>query len=364
MLNASPAYRLALPLTHRREHTFTAYTPDGQLLVRDVPIGGGSVSASLSSRVTRSASFTTSDEWFPVAPDDPLSPYHSIITISAGIGYPSGEKEVFPVFTGRVYSADRATDGQVSFRADDLAADVLAADFERPVNSQRGASCVAEIRRLVTDGYEWAVFGQDDVDDAPVPSLTWDDDRGKACDDLAAVVEGRWFTLGNGAFVVRRYAYTDPAPVIELIDGPNGTLTQARTTLTADGTYNSVVVTSERPDGGDPVTVIERNDNALSAARYGGLFGKRVMRIRAQSALATSEAQRIARSQLNGASALQRQWTVQCVPDMTLEPGDVIALHWRDVRDTQIIDSLTYPLSADTAMTISTRSSVSVGDTL
>lgn len=359
MLTASDAYRLALPLSHKRVSRFTVRTPDGTLLAQDVPIGGGQITAQLASRVTRTATFTASDEWFPVTESDTMSPTQAIVTIEAGIAYPTGEEERFPVFTGRVYSADRAPDGQITFRADDLAADVIAADFETPENSQPGNSCVAEIQRLVLAGYEWAVFGVDDVTDSRVPQLSWDEDRGKACDDLATVVEGRWYALGDGSFVVRRYAYPDAVPVIEITDGENGTLTAARTVVTADGVYNSVVVTAERLDGGNPITIIERDENALSPYRYGGPFGKRVRKVRMQSAAATSEAQAVAVSQLAAAGALARQWALNCVPDMTLEPGDVITVSWRGVRDVQIIDSLTYPLSPSAAMTVQCRSSIS-----
>ena len=358
MLPASTAYRLALPQSHRREHTFTVRTPDGELLAEDVPIGDGQVRAALGSRVTRTASFTAADEWFPVAALDPLSPFHAIVQINAGVGYPTGERELFPVFTGRVYSARRGADGEVSVRADDLAADVIAADFEKPENSQPGASTVAEIQRLVLSGYEWAAFGTDDVDDAPVPVLAWDNDKGKALDDLSAALEGRWFTLGDGRFVVRRYAYDGTSPVLTLTDGTGGTLSSAVTDVTADGVYNSVVVEVERADSTEPIRVVERNENLLSAARYGGLFGKRVRRIRAQAALSVSEAQRMARAQLAASESLTRQWNVSCVPDMSLEPGDVVALDWRDVRDIGVIDSITYPLSATAEMTFSTRSSL------
>lgn len=361
MLSATPAYRLALPNPHRRVSRFTVRTPAGDLLAEDIPIGGGAVTAQLASRVTRSAAFTASDEWFPASDTDILSPYHAIVQISAGIAYPSGEEELFPVFTGRVYQATRSETGEVTFRADDLAADVLAADFEQPVNSQRGASIVAEVQRLILGGYEWAVFGDDDVDDSSVPNLSWDDDRGKALDDLASVVGGRWFVLGDGRFVVRRLAYEDTTPLFLIQDGELGTLSTARTTVTADGTYNSVVVLSERPDNSAPVRVTEQDLDPSSPSYYNGLFGKRVLRIRSQESLAFFEAQRVARSQLAASVALQRQWSVTCTPDMTLEPGDVGEFLSRGVRDVQVLDSVTYPLSPQTTMTLSGRSTVTVG---
>lgn len=358
MLPSSAAYALALPRTHKRAFTFTSRMPDGTVLAEDVPIGGGQVTAQLTSRVTRTATFTASDEWFPVAATDPLSPYIAIVEISAGIGYPTGEREMFPIFKGRVYNASRATNGQVTFRADDLAAEVLAADFEIPENSQLGASTVAEIQRLITDAYPYATFGTDDVTDSRVPALTWDDDRGKACDDLSDVLEGRWYALGNGDFVVRRYAYTDTTPVALITDGETGTLSTASVIVTADDAYNSVVVTSERVDGGEPIRVITRENNPLSPAFYGGNFGKRVRKVRSQTAIDLVGVQRISLSQLEASTALSRQWSVTCVPDMSLEPGDVIEISSRGVRDTVAIDSLTYPLSPAAAMSLTARSSI------
>jgi hypothetical protein len=358
MLPSTPAYKLALPQTHRRVSRFTARRPDGVLLADDIPIGGGQVNAKLTSRVSRNATFTASDEWFPTTATDPLSPYHSIVQIRTGIAYPSGEEELFPVFTGRVYEATREPDGQVTFRADDLAADVIAAAFERPENSVLGNSTVFEMRRLISEGYDWAVFGPDDVTDAVVPHLSWDDDRGKALDDLAATVEGRWFVLGNGSFVVRSNNYTGVAPVTELRDGPAGLVSEARTVLTADGAYNCIVVLAERPDTATPISVTERDRNILSPSRHAGFFGRRVRKIRSQESLAFFDAQRVARSQLEASRALQRQWTLNMVPDMTLEPGDVVDVEWRGVRDTQVIDSLVYPLSPQTSMSLSARSSV------
>lgn len=358
MLASSPAYKIALLQSHHRVSRFTVRNPDGDLLAENVPIGGGQVNARLTSRVTRTATFTASDEWFPTLDTDPLSPFHAIVTIETGIAYPSGEEELFPVFTGRVYDATREGDGAVTFRADDLAADVLAADFEQPERSVLGASTVAEIQRLITAGFEWAVFGTNDVVDGTVPKLAWDDDRGKALDDLAATVEGRWYTLGDGSFVVRSLNYVGQPAVVTLTDGPSGILSNARTTVTADGAYNSIVVLAERPDTATPIRVTERVLNPADPAYFYGYFGKRVRKIRSQESLAFFDAQRVARSQLAASAALQRQWTATCVPDMTLEPGDVAGLEWRDFTDTQVIDSLIYPLSPQTPMSFTARSSV------
>lgn len=358
MLASSALYEAAHPYPHNRLVRATVRTPSGDLLAENVPLTGGSVSAQLQSRVTRTATFSAPLEWFPRTPDDPFSPAHAIVTIEAGIAYPTGDPEVFPVFTGRVYSARLGAAGDVTFRADDLAAEVVVADFEQPFPSQAGASTVAEIRRIVKLAYPNAVFGPDDVDDAPVPRLVWDDDPGKALDDLATVAEARWYALGNGSFVVRRLDYSGVAPVLSLHDGPEGTLVSADIEASADDTFNSVVVTAERLDGDTPLRAVERNLNSLSPYRYGGPFGRRVLKLRLQTATTQYEAQRAARSRLTAYSALTRQWTMSVVPDYRIEPGDVATTSYRGVRDTQIIDSVTYPLDVDGTMSLSGRSRI------
>lgn len=358
MLDGSALYASALAYPHKRIVRVSARTPSGTVLAEDVPVHTGSVSAQLQSRVTRTASFTLGPQWFPVADLDPFSPAHSIVTIEAGTEYPNGDRDLFPVFTGRVYSARLDADGQTVFRADDLAAEVTVADFEQPFPSQPGASTVAEIRRIVRLAYPTATFGPDDVDDAPVPKLTWDDDPGKALDDLATVAEARWYSLGNGSFVVRRLDYTGVGPSVSLHDGPGGTLVSADIEASADDTFNSVVVTAERLDGDVPLRAVERNLNSLSPYRFGGEFGKRVRKLRLQTATTQYEAQRAARSQLTASSALTRQWTMAVVPDYRIEPGDVAAVSYRGIEDTQIIDAVTYPLDTGDTMALSGRSRI------
>lgn len=364
MLTSSATYPTALPNPHKRVSYVTARDVNGNLLAADIPIGGGSVTARLSSRVTRTAGFTLSDEWFPVSETDPLSPAQAIISIRSGLAYAGGTEETFPVFTGRVYDARRDRDGVVTFRADDLAAEVIAADFEQPVNSQPGASTVAEAERLITSGFPQAVFGAHDVDDAVVPKLSWDDDRGGALDDLASSVAARWYVLGDGSFVLRRFAYTDLTPVLSLRDGPGGTLTSATTVVSADGAYNSVVVLAERMDSEAPVRAIERNTNVSSPYHYGGKFGRRVKKINVQTANGFANAQRAALSELQAASALTRQWSLECVPDHRIEPGDVAAVSWRSVSDLQVIDSVTYPLGTQDTMSLTGRSRIDALSTI
>lgn len=358
MLTSTPLYKSVLHTPHRRAAYIDVYDIDGNVRALGVPVIDGDVTANLTNRVTRTASFTLSDKWYPRTVDDPMSPYRAVVKIFAGIQYGNGTDEVFPVFTGRAYEAKRNGDGTVSFRADDLAADVVACRFESPTNAVTGTQVISQIHRLITQAVPQATFGTNDVEDAPTPKLTWDEDRGQALDDLSEATGGRWFSLGNGDFVVREFIYAVGTPVQEFMDGPRGLMSGAETTVTRDGTANSVVVVAERMDGTDPVRYVARDGKPASPTLFGGPFGRVVQVIKVQTPLSSAQAQKLARTQLAAATALSEQWSCDVVPDYTMEPGDTVRLAYRGLISDQVIDGISYPLLTKRPMRLLTRSSV------
>jgi hypothetical protein len=360
VLTSTSLYRASVNTPTRRETQIRVLhgTTTVALLNTEALIAG-SVTASLSSRVSRTADFTLPGQYFPDLPTDLLSPYRAIVEISTGIGYPDGSREIFPVFKGRIYDATIGPDGIASFRADDLAADVVSYRFEMPNVSQSGpgTSTLLEIRRLIQQAYPDATFGVNDSDDANVPILAWDDDRGQAIDDLASSLQSRWYTLGNGDFVVRRFPYVASTPIIALTDGPGNAISEASKTVTRDGTFNSSTVVSERLDGSAPVTATVRDNNPTSDTYFGGDFGLVSQVTRLQTPLDQVLANELARKQLVASLALGEQWNWTMVSDATLEPGDTVSISYRGRTATQVLDSIQYPLVADT-MRVQSRSSI------
>jgi hypothetical protein len=359
MLMSTAQYQATLPYPHKRHTTMQVYQEGIQVAnISDLTFSAGNVTASLTSRVTRTASLTFSDVDFPGDVNAILSPYASVLQINTGIQYSNGLFEVFPVFRGRVAEPQRGPDGTVTVRADDRAADVIAFRFEAPENTVTGATVLEEIQRMILAAVPEATFGTNNVTDQDVPALTWDEDRGQALDDLAAVVQGRWYELGNGDFVVRRYPYSLGTVVATLSDGPAGLVSEATRTLTRDGVVNSVTVVAERIDGTDPIRVTARNTDPLSPTRFGDRYGRVSLVLKIQTPLTSSAAQLLAVQQLSTSSALSEQWSVSMVPDATLEPGDTISVSYRGQSAEQVIDSITYPLTTDGLMSLSTRSAV------
>lgn len=363
MLPVSDLYRRALAAPHRRETLVQVW--HGPELVADsdtgaVTILGGQVSATLGSRVSRTLSLLVDNSLFPTSPDDVLSPFVAVLRVFSGIGYPDGSREIFPVFTGRVRDVAEQPNGTVEVGASDLAQDVIGWQFETPMPSRPGVPITDEIVRLITGALPGAEFAPFDVEDTFTPVLVWDQDRGQALDDLAEAVAGRWYPLGDGRFVVRRYPYTAGVPVVTITDGEGGTAQSAARTVTRSSVYNSVTISSERADGTDPVRVTVRDNVTSSPTRYRGPFGVQTQIIKVQTPLNSSGATRAATQILAASSALGEQWTVSCTPDASLEPGDVAAFRWRGNSAVQVIDSITLPLMTAGAMQLQARSSVPV----
>jgi len=363
VLTGSPLYVSAVPYPVRRETRVEVF--QGGVRVGDsdtnpllLPVSGD-VSASLTSRVSRTLRAAFDPSLYPAGPTDLLSPLSSVLKISSGIGYPDGSREIFPVFTGRVQTVDRDAAGGVLVTGADLADDVIGFQFENPQVSIAGAEITDEIRRLILQVLPDAVFGTNDVPVALTPALVWDTDRGQALDDLAAAVQGRWYALGDGSFVVRLYPYTTGTPVASIVDASGGMAVTASRSVTRAGTANSITVSSERFDGNSPVRVTVRDTDPSSPTYFGGPYGRKSQIIKVQTPLTQATATGLAQAQLAAVTALVEQWEITMIPDYRLEPGDTVDVSYRGISSVQVIDRMTYPLIASGSMSLSTRASVS-----
>ena len=366
MLPSTAVYKSAIHAPHKVAFEVDLYAgPAGALLESNVPVFGGSITANLAHRVTRSGTFSVGPEFWPTSAADPLTPYQTVASIRAGIEYGDGSREMFPIITGRVGDLTRNANGDVTARIDDLAADVLDYRFISPHPSTIRITVLSQIERLISEVLPSAVFGPHQVTDpfAQTPELVWDEDRGKALDDLAETLGARWYALGDGTFVVRAYPYDVGAVLQTFADGPSGLLVSGTPSVTRDGAANSVTVVVERFDGGAPFRVTAQDASPGSPTRWGGPFGTITRIIKVQTPLTTGQATQYARAQLNASTALSSQWSAAVVPDYTMEPGDTARLTSRGVSGVQLIDSITYPLAPAT-MSLSTRAYVRAQGTL
>jgi len=363
-------YRDALVRPHVVYNRVDVLDHDGTVLQAGLPFVDGSVRATLNSRVARVLTLTVDRSWFPLLSSGAidtgglLTPFGNRLRAYRGIQYGDGSVASFPVFYGRIETVQMTRDGQVGVSANDLAADVVDAQFENPQSSVPTNTISTEFRRLVQGALPDAVFGTSDLTGVKIAPLTWQSDRAQALDDMSATVAMTWYPLADGSFVQRLVPWTNPGQVaqVNLADGTgaapgvNNAVTDWTITVSRTGVYNSVVFASERQDGSTPVYAVVRDLDASSPTYYLGNFGRKPLLVQNQAALSQSQCLAAARSTLKQATAITQVWDpVSIVPDASLELGDLIGLRAEGAADTQVIVGFTLPLRETASMSLSLR---------
>lgn len=354
-------YRNALASSHTPVTYVDVYDGDA-LILADLPIINGNVSANLTSRVSRNSSLTVHENYYPVNDDDLLSPFRSNIRIRRGIRLGDGLEIMFPVFRGKITDADLGPDGTVDITASDRAYDVDEAKFVVPENSSVGVTVDTEIKRLISDGVVNAQFGSSDTYSQRVPPLTWESDRAAAADELAKAVGSFWYALADGKYVIRRIPWTMPGdPVVTLSDKDDGDgiVKIALPSKSRSSVFNSITAISERTDGSTPSYAIVEDINPQSATYVGGSFGRRHKLLRLQSPSSQGDVLSAARAYLRHTTARGETWTWTQIPDPAMELGDIVRLNVRGRKDIiQVVSGFTMPLVGSDLMRVTGRSQI------
>lgn len=361
-------YRAALSSLHERY--FLVEVLDGAGNVLPVPVDrrsaegglifiGGTVSATLGNRVTRTLDLTLDETLYPVFPDAILAPYGNRIRVWAGIMFAEGTVFRWIIFTGRIQSDVNSSNGQVSLTGMDRGNEVAEAQFVRPHNSSVGVNVYAQFQDLVIDAVPDASFGTSDSTSLSMPQLTWESDRAGALDEMATSVGMYWYALANGDFVMRRYAFgtSDPS-VLTLHDGPGGMVNAAPSRGRFD-IYNSVTVTGERADGSAPVYAVAQDVNPTSPTYIGGNFGLRHTTLSLRTPQNQGDALGAAEDFLRTSIALTEAWTWGQPLDAALELGDVVTLNARGESGIiQVVSAFVISLETSGAMSVTGRAQV------
>ncbi len=321
----------------------------------------GTVSATLNSRVTRQLQFSVPYDMYPVSPTDLLAPFGNEIRAFRGVRLGDGsDVYTWPVFRGRIRQAHQYSTGNVVITCTDRAADVVDHAFVTPQNSQPLHTVFEEFQRLVIDAVPDASFGASDTFLTPVQPLSWELDRGAALDEMARSVAAVWYTLSDGDFVMRRYPWTvQSVPVLTLTDAPGGTVNYWEAMRDRNSIYNVVTVTGERLTGQAPVYATAADVDVTSPTYINGGFGVRSLLDRLQTPSTQGAAAQAAQDRLSVSIAPIEAFQMRCVPDASLELGDVVLLEL-DMRPVvQVVSALSMPLGVDGDMFVSTRSLVS-----
>lgn len=322
---------------------------------------GGSVRATLASRVTRTLNLSVPSWLYPWDNSDLLAPWGNELRVFRGIQYGSGELDEFPVFRGQIVDIKPQGDGTALLNAADRTQDVVGSSFDAPSVANVGALVPVEFKRLVIGALPDATFGTFSPIGAVVPPLSYDYDRGAALDGLAKVAGAYWYALANGDFVIR---YVPWSVLIStgktLLTNIGGTLLTAFPTRSRANVFSRVTVSNEPTDGSTPTFATVDDTDPTSPTYVHGPYGVKAVQVRVTQAATQSGCRTAARTILSRSRSLTQAWTITCVPDPSLELGDPLDVEYLDETGVtrsavQIIAGFTMPLDKTSAMSIDGR---------
>lgn len=319
-----------------------------------VTVRDSTVSATFGTRGGRTAELSVDTGYLDDGLFDPLQDHVLIRAGVRGVG-------TVPLFYGRVDETPDEDSGEEQVTLMSRADELLRAPFETPFPANAANPTSLEMRRIIQSVEpSWAVDLRITAD-APVPSGTvWEDDPGQALDDLAAAINAVWMPDRVGGFSVFTNPYSlaaPPTPVLTLTDGDDGVLVKVRHTRSRAAVRNSVTVVVERTDGFAPIRVTARDTVATSMTRWGGPFGRQAEVLKIQTPLSRADATTVAQRRLAQSLALTRTWSITLPPGLgqILDPGDVIAVWYRDEVTTQVVESINYATHAQSTVVADTR---------
>lgn len=345
---------------------------EGVRLIESLPINSGSVRATLQSRVTRTLSgFTVPAQYFPRTASDPLTPFGSELRIFRGVslgGITTHPSYVWPVFRGPITDVGWQTGSGVSVSAVDRAGDVADSAFLTPVSVAQGDLLHARVREFISEADEGAVFDTFTLQDRVLPTLTWDEDRGRALDDLAGAAGGFWYALADGRYTLRPVPWVYSDGVVDLTIGPDSPiLRSAGISFSRENVYNVVVARAERTDGSAPARYVAYVSDPGSPIRFNGPFGRRPVHHSVQASGNAAGLQLVAETLRQRSQALAETWSATIVPFPPLELGDLLYLDVEGPdglrrRGKQVVAGFNLPLTADGDMSLDLRALMPRGE--
>lgn len=208
----------------------------------------------------------------------------------------------------------------------------------------------------------WQVNFDPELDNFALPTGTiLEEDRWQFLEGLAESLGAEIFFDRNGDVTVRPIPgiYGDgeiPEPDWVIDAGEDGLLKDADRSVSRDGVYNGVVVVgSADEDRPQPFALVTDND-PKSLTRWGGPFGKSLLRIERSELTTNDQCERAARAELINITGLQRNLSFEAIGNPAMDPGDIIKIVFPDgSSEIHMLDGFDYDF-ASMNMSASTRS--------
>lgn len=329
-----------------------AFRPD----MTSVWFHSGQVQATLHSQVTRTLDMNVDETFFPEGPESVFAPFGSELRAFRGVDYGDGSFEEWPVFVGPIVDVGENDDGSVSISAQDQAVRVTRNKFIYPHSARPPRLVMDEMFDLISGGFPDAQFGVSDSFLDQLKANTWEEDRGRAIDELAESIGGFWYALADGRFVIRRdpVAALDPPSLRDLkVGGADGQLSTVLRARDADDLFNVVVARSESTEGVVPMRAVAQDSDPASATWVGGPYGQHVEHIELPNVASFGAVQSAARDALARGLSWTQTTAGRGVPDATIELGDVYdVVQAGRVTVRQVVTDISMPLDLEREMTL------------
>jgi hypothetical protein len=331
----------------------------GNVLLRSgLPVHDGTLNIDAGSPIRRTATVQIAgSDLIPWAAADVLAPYGDELQLSAGVQYPDQSQELVPVGRLRIDEAAPSTgSAQITLQCSDRTKYMQEAQFLTPQQSITSNTIVAEITRLLHDVLPGLTVTNLTTDTTKVSLLSWAQDRWGAIADLATSIGAEVVMDPQGTALIRPVPTLDAAPVWTVDAGTQGVMVSAQRTLTRQGVYNIVVVTSNPVDGTPPIQAVVTDTDPQSATQWPGPFGQVPRFYTSPTITSTGQATAAAQALLAKSVGAAFSVTFAAVPNPALDGGDVIQIVYPTGQvELHMIQTLAISLSTG-AMTGTTRS--------
>lgn len=326
-------------------------------VLADVPISGGTVTIDPASQVRRTLDLTIADPSLAPGtdPNAPLSPFGAELHVQRGIRYPNGTIEWATLGWFRVESADVSPTNGLQITGADRSAFIQDNRFQGAVSSTPSNTIPFQIKLLIASVFPTLTCTDLTGSTARTSAVVWDQDHWQAILDCGTSIGADVFFTADGLPIIKPVP-TISDPVRWLVDaGETGVLVDTDISATRDGAY-SIVVASGEPSDGPPVIGYAYDTDPTSPTYSSGPFGAKPTFYSSPLLTTNAQASAAAQSILSKVRGLSRQLTLSVIPNPALDAGDVIQVRFPDgTVETHIVDAITIPLDAGTAMTIDTR---------
>lgn len=327
-----------------------------------VLVTGGDVKLDATADIRGSLDMETTDPW-PVDADGLLTPYGNELFVERGIVFGSGAVEWVSLGYFRISDIEQedAPDGPLHVVGHDRMASIVDSKLEAPRQYTNGTSVQTVFDELIGEIYPTAVI-QFDFD----ASATLFTASHVAEEDRYAFLKAIVDSLGKVMFwdYQGRLQVTtapDPAlPVLDINHGRGGVLVKLSRSLSRRDAFNAVVATGEAAGEAPPVRGVAYDKNPKSPTFWGGPFGKVPFKLSSSFITTPDQARFAAAQKLARSIGVPYSADFQSVVCAALEPLDPIRLKHSDADPGayHVVETLTIPLDAETAMTGTTREQI------